>query len=96
MRAVILANFVMTAALIAIPQTVRGQAQGMAYCLESQVATRSCVYESLDRCQQMAHATIGSRCVANPVLSATTGRGGLDAPRGTGPHSLDRVPAPPK
>jgi hypothetical protein len=96
MRTLILANFVMTAALIAIPQAGHGQAQGMAYCLESQVGTRACSYESLERCQQMARATLGSRCVTNPALTGTTGRGGLDAPRGTGPHSLDRAPAPVK
>jgi hypothetical protein len=38
--------------------------------------------------------TIGGRCVLNPTLSGTVGAGGMDAPRGTGPHSLDRVPAP--
>jgi hypothetical protein len=96
MRTVILANLAMTAALIAIPQAAHGQAQGMPYCLESQAGPRACSYESLERCQQMARAALGSRCVTNPALTGTTGRGGLDAPRGIGPHSLDRVPAPPK
>ena len=94
MRALFLATGI--TALSAVPQTVYAQAEGMVYCLESQAGTRTCSYESLERCQQMARAAIGNRCVTNPALSGTTGRGGLDAPRGTGQHSLDRVPAPAK
>jgi hypothetical protein len=74
MRIVILANFVMTAPLIAIPQAVHGQAQGMPYCLEDQAGIRNCSYESLERCQQMARAALASRCMTNPALTGTTGR----------------------
>ena len=38
--------------------------------------------------------TIGGRCVINPAQAGTAGAGGMDAPRGTGSHSLDRMPAP--
>jgi hypothetical protein len=83
------------AAMIAATQAASAQSQEKPYCLESQAGARNCIYESLERCQQMAGVrTIGGRCVLNPTQAGTVGAGGMDAPRGTGPHSLDRVPAP--
>jgi Protein of unknown function (DUF3551) len=83
------------AAMIAATQAASAQSQEKPYCLESQAGARNCIYESLERCQQMAGVrTIGGRCVLNPAQAGTVGAGGMDAPRGTGPHSLDRVPAP--
>ena len=92
MRAVILWSGLVAAILI--PRASLAQEQ--AYCLESPAGARTCVYDSLERCQQMVGVrTIGGRCVMNPARSGTTGQGGgLDAPRGSGPHSLDRTPAP--
>jgi hypothetical protein len=91
MRAVILSTSFI--ALTAAAQMALAQTQE-AYCLESPGGARNCSYESLERCQQMAGRSIGGRCITNPALTGTTGAGGMDAPRGTGPHSLDRVPAP--
>jgi Protein of unknown function (DUF3551) len=83
------------AAMIAATQAASAQSQDKPYCLENQAGARNCIYESLERCQQMAGVrTIGGRCVLNPAQAGTVGAGGMDAPRGTGPHSLDRVPAP--
>jgi len=98
MRAMILSTSLLAVALNALPLPAVAQSQGMPYCLETQAGTRTCVYESLDRCQQIARAptSLGSRCVSNPALSGTTGAGGMDAARGSGPHSLDRLPAPVK
>jgi hypothetical protein len=92
MRTVILWSGLAAATLLARA----GLAQEQAYCLESPAGTRTCVYDSLERCQQMVGArTIGGRCVTNPARFGTTGQGGgLDAPRGSGPHSLDRTPTP--
>ena len=93
MRAVVLSTSFI--ALTAAAQMALAQTQDQAYCLESPGGARNCSYESLERCQQMAGArSIGGRCVTNPALTGTTGAGGIDAPRGTGPHSLDRVPGP--
>jgi hypothetical protein len=95
MRGLRLSSSVVAAALIAAPHIAFAQIQEKPYCLESQGGARNCVYESLEHCQQMAGGrTIGGRCVANPAQAGTVGAGGMDAPRGTGPHSLDRVPVP--
>jgi len=91
----IVSSAVAAAALLAAPTIGVAQGQDKPYCLESQAGVRNCIYESLERCQQMVGVrTIGGRCVTNPTLTGTVGAGGMDAPRGTGPHSLDRVPAP--
>jgi len=80
--------------LLLTPPSALGQT-AEAYCLESQAGVRKCIYESLERCRQMVGVrTIGGRCVANPAQAGTVGSGGLDAARGSGAHSLDRVPAP--
>jgi hypothetical protein len=93
-RAIILV-LIAAAAMIAATEAASAQSQEKPYCLESQAGARNCIYESLERCQQMASVrTIGGRCVINPAQAGTVGTGGMDAPRGTGPHSLDRVPAP--
>ena len=92
MRAIILSSAVTL--LLVAPQAGLTQSHDKPYC-QSQAGARNCIYESLERCQQMVGVrTIGGRCVPNPALSGTTGAGGMDAPRGTGPHSLDRVPSP--
>ena len=94
MRAAMLSLSLMTATLIAAPQ-VLAQTEEKPYCLESQAGARNCIYDSLERCQQMVGVrTIGGRCVMNPARFGTTGQGGMDAPRGGGPHSMDRLPAP--
>jgi len=92
MRAVILSGF---AAAMLIAATPFARAEEKAYCHESPAGTKNCVHDSLERCQQMARAD-GGRCITNPAHFGTTGRGGLDAPRGRGAHSLDRLPAPVK
>ena len=93
MRAIILSSAV--ALLVAAPQSGLAQSREKPYCLQGQAGERNCIYESLERCQQMARVrTIGGTCTPNPALSGTTGAGGMDAPRGTGPHSLDRMPVP--
>jgi hypothetical protein len=93
-RAIVLV-LIAAAAMIAATQAASAQSQEKPYCLESQAGARTCIYESLERCQQMAGVrSIGGRCVINPAQAGTVGAGGMDAPRGTGPHSLDRVPAP--
>jgi Protein of unknown function (DUF3551) len=95
LRDIVLASLVATAAVIAATQAASAQTLEKPYCLESQAGAKNCIYESLERCQQMAQVrTIGGRCVINPAQAGTIGAGGMDAPRGTGSHSLDRVPAP--
>jgi len=79
--------------LIAAAQFAR--AEEKAYCQESKAGAKSCIHDSLERCQQMARAD-GGRCIMNPARFGTTGRGGLEAPLGSGAHSLDRLPTPAK
>jgi len=95
MRAVMLSLSLTAATLIAGSQAVLAQAEEKPYCLESQAGARNCICDSLERCQQMVGVrTIGGRCVMNPAHFGTTGQRGMDAPRGSGPHSMDRLPAP--
>src|SRR5262249_47696581 len=92
MPAVILSGF---AAAMLIAAAPFARAEEKAYCHESPAGTKSCVHDSLERCQQMARANSG-RCIMTPAHFGPTGRGGLDAPRGSGAHSLDRLPTPVK
>jgi uncharacterized protein DUF3551 len=95
LRDIVLASLVAAAAVIAATQAASAQSLEKPYCLESQAGARNCIYDSLERCQQMAQVrTIGGRCVINPAQVGTIGAGGMDAPRGTGSHSLDRMPTP--
>jgi hypothetical protein len=92
---IVLASLVAAAAVITATQAASAQSLEKPYCLESQAGAKNCIYDSLERCQQMAQVrTIGGRCVINPAQAGNVGAGGMDAPRGTGSHSLDRVPAP--
>jgi len=93
MRTAIFCSLITSA--VGLPCPASAQEQDKAYCLESQAGVRNCIYESLERCNQMVSVrTIGGRCVPNPAQFGTVGRGGMDAPRGSGSHSLDRVPGP--
>jgi len=97
MRVMILSLALALAAVVAATEAASAQSLEKPYCLETQAGAKNCIYESLERCEQMANVrSIGGRCVVNPTTTGTAGAGGLDAPRGTGPHSLDRVPAPVK
>jgi Protein of unknown function (DUF3551) len=90
MRALILSSGVLAATLMAAPQPVFSQAQG-AFCLESPTGARNCIYSSIEQCQQaLGGRSVGGGCVPNPA--GTTGRGGMEAPRGSGPNSMDRQP----
>jgi hypothetical protein len=97
MRALVLSVALATAAIGIATEAASAQSMEKPYCLETQAGAKNCIYESLERCQQMANVrSIGGRCVVNPTTAGTVGTGSMDAPRGTGPHSLDRVPAPVK
>jgi hypothetical protein len=94
MRTAILSSGLLAAALITAPQAAMAQSGGKPYCLQSPTGALNCTYDSFDECQQIQGGrSVGGGCIANPALSGTTGRGGgLDAPRGSGPNSLDRLP----
>jgi hypothetical protein len=99
MRTTILSSGLLAAALIAAPQAAMAQSGGKPYCLQSPTGALNCTYDSFDECQQIQGGrSVGGGCIANPARSDTTGRGGmdtprgLDAPRGSGPNSLDRLP----
>ena len=67
MRAILQSSVFAAAALLAAPAFA--QSQDKPYCLESQVGARTCIYESLERCQHMAAMrSIGGRCVINPAM----------------------------
>jgi hypothetical protein len=79
------------AAAFAGPQPGFTQSQG-AFCIDSPTG-RDCAYETLGACQMARGTRSGAgECMRNPVHSDTVGRGGMDAPRGSGPNSLDRMP----
>src|SRR5262245_4746799 len=86
MRAVIFSVFA-AARLLAVAPVAR--TEGKAYCDAGPAGTKSCDHDSLERCQRLARAN-GGGCVMNPAHFGTAGGGGLDAPRGSGAHSLDR------
>ena len=97
MRGFVLSFALAMAAIMVATEAASAQSLEKPYCLETSAGAKNCIYESLERCEQMANVrSIGGRCVVNPTTTGTAGAGGLDAPRGTGPHSLDRVPAPAK
>ena len=79
------------AAAFAGPQPGLTQSQG-AFCIDSPTG-RDCLYETLGACQMARGGRTGAgECIRNPARSDTIGRGGMDAPRGSGAHSLDRMP----
>jgi hypothetical protein len=97
MRAIIWSFALAMAAIMVATEAASAQSLEKPYCLETSAGAKNCIYESMERCQQIAGAgTTGGRCVTNPVRTGTVGAGGMDAPRGTGSHSLDRMPAPVK
>jgi|GraSoiStandDraft_4_1057263.scaffolds.fasta_scaffold952202_2 hypothetical protein len=101
MRAsILLSAGVLAAAVIAPPQAA-AQVGGQAWCLQGTTGALNCIYDNLAQCQQaVSDRSLAGSCLSNPAQISTTGRGGadaprgLDAPRGTGPNSLDRMPAP--
>ena len=97
MHAVLIGSGPVLAILLAALSSASAQEAQKLYCLESQAGARNCVYESLDRCEQIVSAgTVSARCVINPALAGTTMPHGMSAARGNGPYSLDRLPAPVK
>jgi hypothetical protein len=93
MRAVIRSTVLI--AVMAAPQASFAQTGDKAYCVESQAGSRNCIYDSRELCQQAVGVrSAGGRCVTNPVQFGTTGARGMDPPRGIGPNSMDRLPAP--
>jgi hypothetical protein len=101
MRAsILLSAGVLAASLIAPPQAA-AQVGGQAWCMQGPTGALNCLYDSYAQCQQfLENRSLAGNCLSNPAQLSTTGRGGadsprgLDAPRGTGPNSLDRMPAP--
>src|SRR5438105_14556066 len=92
---------VLAALLLAVPQIAHAQQGDRPICLRAPTGALSCIYDSFEECRLLTRDnTLGIGCVERP---ATTGAGGsraldaprpngLDAPRGSGPNSLDRLP----
>ena len=100
MRASILLSAGLAVALGALPRAA-AEVGAQAWCLQGTTGALNCLYDSLAQCQQaVGDRSVAGNCLSNPAQISTTGRGGteaprgLDAPRGTGPNSLDRVPQP--
>ena len=92
----------LAAVLLATPQGALAQAGDKPVCLRAPSGALSCLYDSFTECRLLAkNNALGGSCVERP---STTGGPdapraldaprphGIDAPRGVGPHSLDRVP----
>jgi hypothetical protein len=91
MYKLILTLVLLPAAFFAGPQPGFGQSQG-AFCIDSPTG-RDCLYETLGACQMARGSRSGpGECIRNPAALDATGRGGMDAPRGSGPNSTDRMP----
>jgi hypothetical protein len=90
------ASALVTVVLLAIPQVALAQTQDKAFCMRTPTGALNCTFDSLAQCQQAAQmnpgagmSPMGSNCISRP---GTTGAGGMEAPRGSGPNSMDRVP----
>jgi hypothetical protein len=95
MRTLIVSSGLLVAALLAGPQAAVAQSGNKPFCLENATGATNCIYDSFEQCQQLRGGrSVGGGCVPNPARSDTTGQGGLSAPRGSGPNSLDRIPTP--
>ncbi len=97
MRTLILSSAVLAATLIGAPQAAVAQAPSeKPFCLRHEGGDLQCNYDTLAQCRQGQPARpVGDGCILNPRLG-TTGAGGMDAPRGSGPNSMDRVPGSPQ
>src|SRR5712691_4914787 len=89
------------AAVLVAVLPVSAQLGGQAVCLQGTTGALNCSYDSLAQCQQfVSDRSLAGNCISNPAQLTTTGRGGIDAargleaPRGSGPNSMDRVPMP--
>jgi hypothetical protein len=93
---------VLAATLLAAPEDAHAQVGDKPVCLRAPTGALSCLYESFAECRMLAKDNaLGIGCVERP---STTGGpdasrpidaprpNGIDAPRGTGPNSLDRLP----
>jgi hypothetical protein len=93
---------VLAAVLLATPQSAHAQAGDKPVCLRAPTGALSCLYDSFTECRLLAKDNaLGIGCVERP---STTGGpdgpraldaprpNGIDAPRGVGPNSLDRLP----
>ena len=92
----------LAAVLFAATQSAHAQAGDKPVCLRAPSGVLSCLYDSFTECQLLAKDNaLGVACVERP---STTGGpdipraldaprpNGIDAPRGVGPNSLDRLP----
>jgi hypothetical protein len=93
MRSLILSSALLAATLIGAPQAAVAQTtSGKPFCLQSPTGDLLCNYDTMAQCQEgIQGRSVGGGCIPNPRLG-TTGTGGMDAPRGSGPNSMDRVP----
>jgi len=98
---ILIAPSTLAAVLLATSQGALAQAGDKPVCLRAPSGALSCLYDSLTECRRLAKDNApGVGCVARP---STTGgpdvpraldaprRNSLDAPRGSGPNSLDRL-----
>jgi hypothetical protein len=85
---------VMAATLLAAADDAQAQVGDRPVCLRAPTGALSCLYESFAECRMLAKDNVlGIACVERP--STTGGPDAtrpLDAPRGIGPNSLDRLP----
>jgi hypothetical protein len=92
----------LTVAALGVPGPAAAEVGAQAWCMQGPTGALNCIYDYLAQCQQaISDRSLAGNCLSNPAQITTTGRGGgmemqrgLDAPRGTGPNSLDRVPQP--
>ena len=87
----------LAASALATAQTPMGDAP---FCLKSAAGPTSCIFQTMAACEQSKLAASADQCVEKSRVGGTTGAGGgmspggMDAPRGSGPNSMDRLPSP--
>jgi len=89
------------AVALGVPPPAAAEVGAQAWCMQGPTGALNCIYDNLAQCQQaISDRSLAGNCLSNPAQITTTGRGGmelqrgLDAPRGRGANSLDRVPQP--
>ena len=92
MRIMTVSSAIVAATVYALPQAAVAQAFGKPFCLQASSGALECGYDTMALCLQAAQSrSPKGTCAPRP---GTTGAGGLDAPRGAGPNSLDRPSMP--
>ncbi len=89
MRILIASTLAATALLAALSLSMAESQGNDPFCLKAATGALNCGFQTMAQCEQSKRGNTES-CVARPATKGIGG--GMEAPRGTGPNSLDRQP----